>query len=276
MVLALCFAYSLGPNLRLAESALTWRGADGGLSGIDIAPDGQSFVAISDRGQLYDGTLRRDASGRLVGVEAAPPRALLDPRDQPLTDDGADAEDISIRGDRVLVSYEPPSRVWEHALDGSRTATIPYGPGFQAMRNNRGLEALATHPDGTIVVLVETFSGRVPLLVFNGREWALPATLRTRPLYAVTAADFGPDGRLYLLERAFFGIGFAARVRRMDWPGGAPETIATLPLWTVGNAEGLAVTPNGDRLRLTILTDDNRAPLLQSSEIVELTLPPEG
>ncbi|WP_299349376.1 hypothetical protein [uncultured Shimia sp.] len=42
-------------------------------------------------------------------------------------------------------------------------------------------------------------------------------------------ADFGPDGRLFILERGFNGVGFRSRVRRFDvTEGGAQNEVEVL------------------------------------------------
>lgn len=269
---ALLYLYTLGPQMLPVHGRLAWPGTEGGLSGLDMDDSG-AFVAISDGGTLYQGQLLRDAAGRITSASLGPPYPLLDPLGAPQIDEATDAEDVSLWGDHLLVSYEHPNRVWVHDYRGAIGQPIPMPPKFEGLIANFGYEAVTVLPNGHILVLAEDMTGRAPAWVFDGTAWQTRAPLPIRPLYAATAADLGPDGHLYVLERAFLGIGFAARVLRFETPDAAPQTVLTLPLWRGGNAEGLAVTRAGPNLRLTIITDNNNLPLLQRSEFIEVLLP---
>jgi hypothetical protein len=102
---------------------------------------------------------------------------------------------------------------------------------------------------------------RFPLFVFDG-AWTQPFTIPRDGAFLPVGADFGPDGRLYLLERDFRGLaGFAARVRAFaigpDGPGPAETVLETDP-GTHDNLEGLSVWRDGaGALRLTMVSDDN-------------------
>jgi len=87
------------------------------------------------------------------------------------------------------------------------------------------------------------------------------------------AADFGPDGRLYVLERQFRGLmGFASRVRRFRLGMDrllAEETLLETAVGLHDNLEGLSVWRDaGGALRLTMIADDNFS-FFQRTEIVE-------
>ncbi len=78
---------------------------------------------------------------------------------------------------------------------------------------------------------------------------------------AVVGADFGPDGRLYVLERTFSALGFRTRVRRFDLLG---ERDAGETLLRRGNGpvrqprRHFAVWRDAAaRSRLTLVSDDN-------------------
>lgn len=88
--------------------------------------------------------------------------------------------------------------------------------------------------------------------------------------------DFGPDGRLYLLERALRGLFFATRVRRFEIAEGArvvsEETLLETAAGTHDNLEGISVWRDGaGDIRITMISDDNFR-FLQRTEIVEYRL----
>ena len=91
-------------------------------------------------------------------------------------------------------------------------------------------------------------------------------------------ADFGPDGRLYVLERSFHGIsGFANRVRSFELGSATLHDekvlLKTLP-GTHDNLEGLAVwTTDAGNLRATMISDNNFN-IFQRTEFVEYRLVP--
>lgn len=270
--LALIYVYTLGPAMHAVHGRLPWPLQEGGLSGLDIDDTG-AFVAVSDTGMLYQGHIDRDKDGKLSQARLISSHRLQDQDGVPLQGHVADAEDVKVWGDRLLISYENPNRVWAHDGDGAVVERLPSPPGFDELTPNFGFEAVSLLPNGEIIVLAENMIGPAANWIFDGKQWHSQDPLGSRLFYAVTAADVGPDGRLYVLERGFFGIGFAARVRRLDAPGAKPQTVVTLPLWRVGNAEGLAITQTGANMRLTIITDNNNLPLLQRSEFVEILIP---
>ena len=91
------------------------------------------------------------------------------------------------------------------------------------------------------------------------------------------AADFGPDGRFYLLERDFRPLGgFASRLRRFDIGEaglGAEVTLIETPFALHDNLEGLSVwRDDRGRLRATMISDDNFI-FVQQTQIVDYLLP---
>jgi hypothetical protein len=114
--------------------------------------------------------------------------------------------------------------------------------------------------------------------VFRFRDGAWDQTLRLSRsgTFLVTGADFGPDGRLYVLERDFAWVGgFASRIRRFVLgPDGFDdgETLLETGFGTPDNYEGISVwrDPAGET-RVTLIADDNFFPL-QSTAIAEYRL----
>ena len=89
-------------------------------------------------------------------------------------------------------------------------------------------------------------------------------------------ADFGPDGKFYLLERDFGWLtGFATRIRRFTLgPNGFSDevTLIETPFGELDNMEGISVwRDDAGRTRITLISDDNFFPL-QRTMFVEYVL----
>lgn len=256
--------------------AFGWRGSDpqlGGMSALEIGADGSSFTALSDRGGWTQGRLVRDAGGRIVRVEAAPVRLLRGKGKAPLAAGRNDSEGLAVAPDgSAYVSLEGVARVLHYPrLDGP-AENLPLAPAFRKMRRNASLEALAISPDGALYTLPEgreTDRGPIPVYRYRAGQWDQPFAIPRQGAFLPVGADFGPDGKLYVLERQFAGLlGFASRVRRFT-PDGAGETVLQTPLGRHDNLEGLAVWRDGPgQLRLSMIADDNFRFFLRT-EIVE-------
>ena len=262
-------------------SATNWsepraRDRFGGLSGIEILGNGAKFLAISDQGTIWTGDLAR-IDGTITAIENTQFAALKDSKGNDLTKWLVDAEGLAVgpRGEHYI-SFEATHRVSRFAKPGATAELLPSHPDFKTLQNNSGLEALAIDAKGHLYTLPER-SGKVdrpfPVYRFDGRKWSTAFTVPRRAPYLPVGADFGPDGRFYLLERHFSGIlGFQARVRRFTTKGNAlvnEELILETSLGTHGNLEGISVwrTPEG-ALRMTMIADDNFKSFLPT-EIVE-------
>lgn len=254
----------------------------GGFSGIEISPDGTRFVALSDRGSWTRGVIQRDAAGRITGIEAPAPEKLKARGAAPLKDYRADSEGLAMAGDGTLyVSFERIARILRYAAFGSSAENLPSPGEFRGLPLNASLEALAIDGQGRLYTLPEdTPRGTGPFPVFRydpADGWTVPFQLPRDGGFLPVGADFGPDGRLYILERQFLGFGgFASRVRVVD-PGAAGLAVTETVLETApglhGNLEGLSVWQQADgAIRLTMIADDNFEFFL-STEIAEYRLP---
>jgi len=149
------------------------------------------------------------------------------------------------------------------------------------LKGKRGLEAVAVQADGTIWTLAEqTPRPDRPYHLFDqrpGAPWATRIRLTRNGFWSAVGADFGPDGRFYLLERRFAGLGFASRLRAFNLRDHAEplggEVVYRAPVGRHGNLEGVALWQGADgRLRALMVSDDNLI-RLQRSELVEVVLP---
>lgn len=270
IVLALCpltaQAQTLVPAGRVVvESDLE---GFGGLSGIEVYPDG-NFLTISDRGKFFSGTITR-VGGIIESVTISSPLPILDSQGMPLDKRNTDAEGLAVGPDgTIYISFESNNRVMQHTTLDVAAEFLPKHEDFRTLQNNSGLEALAINAEGVLLAIPER-SGKkdrpFPVYLFDGENWSQPTSAPRIGNYLVTGADFGPYGRLYLLERSFKMLaGFSTRIRRFSFLDGKltnPETIFESRADKLNNIEGISVWLDLDgQTRLTIVSDDNFNPL---------------
>ncbi|CUH38787.1 hypothetical protein JSE7799_01506 [Jannaschia seosinensis] len=248
----------------------------GGYSALWLGPDGAEMVVLSDRGGWVRGRLERGPDGAVVDVRIADRGMLQRSTGGPLRGREKDAESIARVGDAFFVSFEGMSRVMRYPTINAKPEWIPQYESFATLPDNRGLEALAADAEGRLYAVPEWPPGRretFPVFRFADRRWSTPFNLSVEDSYMVTGADFGPGGRLYVLERKLTISGFRSRVRSF-----APDgTDARVELETRGgvhdNLEGIAIWRDAaGRLRATMVSDDNQLPWLQTTEFVDYVL----
>jgi hypothetical protein len=255
----------------------TWVGDDpafGGFSAIEVSDDGESFIALSDRGTITQGTFQRQ-DGVITGIDAGPLERIRGAFGIPLDRAHSDSEGLAWGPDgQVYISFE-----WKHGIRSFGTGQGPVSdlitsPAFDEMQKNASLEALAVGAGGALYTIPER-SGRAthpfPVFRFKDSVWDQPFSISRRAPFLVTGADIGPDGLLYVLERDFIGIGFRSQVRRFALDGSGEEIVLQTNLRAHDNLEGISIWQDADGLRMTLISDDNfRA--FQRTEIVEYRL----
>ena len=287
-ILALSGALAIVTGLTLAATepeqaryvgSYTWRGDDpafGGFSGLELGPDGRNFTALSDRGAIVSGRLERAADGQVSGVIHGAIVPLRDPEGRTIEKEALrDSEGLATRSDgRVFVSFEFQHRVWAY-LTPEKAAQMPRPWRFKDFKPNGSFEALAIDAQDRLYVLPERSGGLstpFPVFRYAGGRWSQPFSIPRRDGFLPVGADFGPDGRFYLLERAFTGIAFQSRVRRFDVSGTDLTGETVLFQSRAGrhdNLEGLAVWADADgHIRLTMVSDDNFR-FFQKTEFVD-------
>lgn len=265
-------------------SDVTWRIDDpefGGLSGLEVGDDGTTFVALTDRGAVATGRFRRDDTGRITGVEAGPVIPLQVPPG-PLPDDFRfDTEGLAVDGaGRLFVTAEWVTRALLYATPDAAPEVLPIPPEFATWEINGGPEALSIGPDGALYTLPEVTlreDGAYPLLRFRDGRWDEMMWIEGGGDFLPVGADIGPDGRLYLLERRFHGLGgFASRLRRVSLQEGSRasgDVLFETEPGMFGNLEGVAIWRDGQGgVRATLVSDDNFLPVL-GTQLVEFRLP---
>jgi len=163
-------------------------------------------------------------------------------------------------------------------IDGPAEGAPPH-PDFRGLQPNSALEALAVDDAGTIYAIPER-SGQMtrpfPVYRYRGGVWDKKLSIPREGRFLVTGADFGPDGRLYVLERDFTWMGgFSNRVRSFRIAPDGLEDEATLlqtPFGSADNFEGISVwRDEAGGVRATLIADDNFF-ALQSTVIAEYLL----
>jgi hypothetical protein len=265
-------------------AAYHWQSDDplfGGFSAIEITDDGAGFVVLSDKAVYTTGQFVRDGAGQITEISADPVRYLNGPDGLPLGRYRTDSEGLALLPDgQAYISFERDARVAAYDTMSGPGIVIPQPQAFRDMQRNSSLEALAVDADGTLYTLPERSgdaSAPFPVYRFRNGAWDQPFAVPRRGAFLAVAADIGPDGRFYLLERGFHGLsGFASRVRRFEIGPDGPLTDETLLETQPGqhdNLEGLSVWRDvSGTLRLTMISDDNLL-FLQRTEIVEYRVP---
>lgn len=253
----------------------------GGVSALELSADGSLLTALTDRGMLIHAAIRRDATGQIAEITAEPLIALGFPAADQTPASTYDSEGLALAPDgSFFVSTELDTRVLQFDPSGQSPVTLPAPREFRAMARNAGLEALAIDADGALYTMPEATDrqdGAYPVYRYSNGRWDRPFLIRGTEGFLPVGADFGPDGRLYLLDRQFRGLGgFVTRIRRIapSGPGiAADEVLIETAPGAFGNLEGLSVwRDGGGALRLTLVADDNFLVFL-ATEVVEFTVP---
>ena len=265
------------PSLRL-DASINMNMSDprfGGFSSLEVAEDGMSFMATSDRGALLTGDIQRE-NGQMTGVENLRLIDILDSKGVPLNSYHTDAEGLAINeAGEIFISFEANHRVMMQAASEAVPVFVPKHPDFGGLINNSGLEALAVTADGALLAIPER-SGDVnrpfPVYRFSEGGWTKDWSIPRVGDFLVTGADVFA-GQLYVLERDFSGVlGFSSRVRRFEIGGEGGEILLETNSGRFDNMEGIALwQPLGAAPRVLLISDDNFF-FLQRTQLVELVL----
>lgn len=260
-------------------SSLTWsfkNDAFGGFSSLHLDEHGEKILATSDIGYFYTATVHRDRE-KIIQITDQMLIPLQTPTGGSVSKSTGDSEGIAVSSNgTIYVSFERQHRVWQFSKPGVRAKPLSKHADFKTLQNNSSLEALAVDARGWLYTIPER-SGALdrpfPVYRFNGKAWDKRLTLPRRGLFLVTGADFGPDGKFYLLERHYQApFGVRTRIRRFTSNYDRfsdEEVLLETQYGTHDNLEGISVWKDQkNRIRITLISDDNFN-AIQRTELVE-------
>ncbi|MGO4712028.1 esterase-like activity of phytase family protein [Bradyrhizobium sp. 2TAF24] len=264
----------------------------GGLSALRLDPRGESFTAISDKGDWFTGRFvyRGKQLAGLANVVAAP---ILGPDGVPIARRGwYDTESLAFDGAAAYIGIERVNHILKFETfgrDGVRARGEPISapPLLRRLPHNKGVEALLAVPHtmplgGTLLAISERgldSAGNILAFLIGGPSPGQFSVRRTED-YDVSDVALLPSGTLLLLERKFsFISGVGIRIRRIPLSAVAPGQVVDGPTIfeadlgnEVDNMEGIDVhqSADGDTI-LTMVSDDNFS-LLQRTLLLQFKL----
>lgn len=271
VVLATVASWQL-PAGGMHATTFQWRDDDprfGGFSALRLTPDGRGFTAVTDKGNWLTGTIHREGT-RIVAVESGPLSPLPGEDGNPVTLAESDSEGLTIAPDgTAFVSFEQRIGIRRYAAMGAVAEQMPNGP-FETLPFNTALESVVLDGDD-LLTIPEGPNGDTFTVWRLTDRWHRDFTIPRRGIFLIADADMF-EGRLYILERAFFGFGFSTRIRRFDMTGGQETTLLTSRPGKFDNLEGVSVWRDGAEIVITMLSDDNFMPF-ERTEFVEYRFP---
>ncbi|MDX1743649.1 MAG: esterase-like activity of phytase family protein, partial [Ruegeria sp.] len=215
-------------------NSFVWRHSEdwfGGFSAVHISENGQNMIALSDRAILLHARIHRD-SDQIAHIQITEHWPVLSSKGRPLSGSTGDSEGIAVTPDGTYyISFEAVHRVAQYASPDAKAQVLPRPKMFDDLNLNGSFEALAIDHRGWLYTLPEKSRNRqgdIPVYRWDGQTWSTPFVLPQRGKFLPVAADFGPDGRFYVLERSFVLTGFRTRLRRWRIEGDVAKAEETL------------------------------------------------
>lgn len=240
--------------------------------------DGTSVLMLSDQGFIVAARLQRDWRQQITGIDIRQISVLTDETGTALGSARRHAEDLAVAHDgSIYVAFAEYNRVARYRRLGAPAEALVPHEDFGRLPSGRGLESLAIAPDGTVHAIPE--SAARATYGYPSYRWMRDGVdgsfrLPSEGPFHPVAADFGPDGLLYVLERSNDGGGIRSQVRRARINGRAistPQVVMRSEPGQFGNLEGLSVWRDWNgRIRLLMVSDDERGS--RSSEVIEVVL----
>ena len=269
----------------------------GGFSGLDVSPDGQSFITVSDRGNWLRGDFVY-LNGKLAGVgnvEMAPIRNTAGKVDERKS--RSDAEAVAAWsaegiGAKVIVGFERRERVEQfdlgkHGLDApAEPVRLPKAAGEG--ESNGEVEALGRFSEGPLKGWLIAISERneTPAGELRGWLWRKGKThefhLTRHEDYRITGLAILPGGEeIITVERSFtppIRVGMAMRrfkvadLERQKAGAGQLVFEGKIPAWRIDNMEGIAAHKDDRGTIITVISDDNFNRSIQNTVMFQFRL----
>lgn len=263
----------------------------GGISGMRMFPDGEKFIALSDRGRWLSGRIVYQGQTP-VGIADAQMAPMLGPDGRTLSSRGwYDAESLTEDNGAVYIGIERANKIvkFDFARYGllARGQPVAAPAGIDTLPRNKGLECVAMVPKampgaGTLIAISERgldTAGNLRGFLIGGPTPG-DFTVARSDDYDVSDCAIAPGGDLLVLERRFsWTAGVAIRLRRIALATLAPGVIANGPVlfeadlgYQIDNMEALGVHIAKDGTTvLTMISDDNFS-MLQRTILLQFTL----
>lgn len=244
----------------------------GGISGLHILPDGQRFIAHSDRGNWFRGRFTFDGD-RITGIANPELTPMRGPRGRLSASKWFDTESLAYDGETLYVGIERENKILRYDRFGAIGIQIPVPAEIDDLPFNQGLEALAFVPrgmpnGGSLIAISERgieADGNTKGFILAGGKWS-KFSVKHIGLFEVSDAAVSPTGHLIVLERYFrFLTGVHLRIRAIPLselkPGAVVDGKILLEAdntFEIDNMEALAVTRNASgQIVLTLMSDNN-------------------
>ena len=254
----------------------------GGISALTALKDGR-FVGIGDAGTLIGFGLTNDATTDRPFIAPLP---NLDGPEFNYKDRDSEGIAYDPDSDQFWVSFEAHHAIRRYSGSFARMTGIVRPAAMQNWPKNKGAETIIRLKNGQFIIIAESVDdGTHPALLFSGDPVERGSNItqfRFRPPvgYRVTDGVQLPDGRIALVNRAIgFPQGFSAKISLLNPNDISTSTVAAgtviaslaSPL-LVGNMEGIAVTTEGSRIYLWLVSDNNFS-IFQRTILMKLRLP---
>jgi len=249
----------------------------GGFSALRVQPDGEHFVALSDRATWFRGRIV-SKDGKPIGIADAELAPVLDADGKPAP--RWDTESIAEDNGTLYVGLERLHTIvrFDFGKDGvlARGQQIDVPPELKDLPFNQSLESLVYVPTkyqlgGTLIAISElglTEAGDIKAFLIGGPTPGQFSVKRSNG-YAISDAAMLPDSDILILERQYSPErGVSMRIRRIRLADIKPGALVDGPVIIeadkrnqIDNMEALSVirTRSGETL-LTIISDNNQSP----------------
>ena len=222
-----------------------------GLSALTILPGGR-LQALSDSGVLVTFARPGAATATTAWLSDLP-----DGPGYPTFKKGRDSESMILdsRTGQRLVAFEFRHSLWFYRADGS-ARSLPVRLPWAGWRVNNGIEAMVRESAGGPLLLIHEAGRHVFRMTGSPVPQALPLSGATG---GIADAARLPDGRIVVAVREAGTLGLTNRLAWLEGVGGGYRlrNLATLPLGTFDNVEGLAAETRPGRGAVIWAVTDN-------------------